>query len=116
MDLLPDDIRSSLPPLYAQDGAVDPIVYVKFFHPLVSWKWYALEGSKEGDDFIFFGWVYGDFSELGYFSLNELKSVNILGIGMQRDVDFKPTPLSEVKKLHEKPRRDDDPPIVVYII
>jgi|GEM_PF-248867 len=116
MELLPDEIRKKLPPLYAQEHEKDPMVYVKFFHPLSHWTWYATEGSSEDDDFIFFGWVYGDFPELGYFSLNELESVkDPLGLGIERDLHFTPKRLSEVKKLHtESPPRQPD--IVVYII
>ena len=116
MELFPEEVRNLLPPLYAQEHEKDPMVYVKFFHPLSYWTWYAYEGSPEGDDFIFFGWVYGDFPELGYFSLNELESVKgPLGIGIERDLYFSPTRLSEVKKRHpEYPSRE--PNIVVYMI
>jgi Protein of unknown function (DUF2958) len=110
MELLPDEIRKKLPPLYAQEHEKDPMVYVKFFHPMSYWTWYATEGSPEDDDFIFFGWVYGDFPELGYFSLNELESVkDPIGLGIERDLHFTPTRLSEVKKLHEAtPSRQPD--------
>jgi hypothetical protein len=37
-------------------------------------------------DFLFFGWVFGDFPELGYFSLNEMQAINVGGLGMERDV------------------------------
>src|SRR5712691_4553507 len=100
MELLPSEVREHLLPLYSQENEHDPLVYVKYFHPLSSWTWYATEGSPEGDDFIFFGWVYGDFPELGYFSLQELESVNVMGLGIERDLHFKPMPLSEVKQLH----------------
>ena len=63
--------------------------------------WYAIESSAEGDDFIFFGWVHSDFPELGYFSLNEMQDVQVMGLGIERDLHFTPTKLSEVKKLHE---------------
>lgn len=101
MKLLTQELRRQLPPLYSQEKEADPMVYAKFFHPLSSWTWYATEGSPEGDDFIFFGWVYGDVPELGYFSLNEMEGVKIMGLGIERDLHFQPTKLSEVKKLHE---------------
>ena len=38
-------------------------------------------------------------SELGYFSLNEIKSIKgTLGLSVERDLSFKPTKLSIVKK------------------
>jgi hypothetical protein len=39
--------------LYAQEGIDDPIVHVRHFTPDSNWYWYATEGSKEGDNFIF---------------------------------------------------------------
>ena len=101
MELLTQELREQLPPLYSQEHEQDPMVYAKFFHPLANWTWYATEGSPEGDDFIFFGWVYGDVPELGYFSLNEMEGVQVMGLGIERDEYFSPMKLSEVKKLHE---------------
>ena len=101
MELLTEELRQQLPPLYSQEHEQDPMVYAKFFHPLTDMTWYATEGSPEGDDFIFFGWVHSDFSELGYFSLNEMEGVQVMGLGIERDEHFAPMKLSEVKKLHE---------------
>ena len=100
-ELLPQEVRDQLPALYSQEHVEDPIVYCKFFHPLSDWTWYATEGSQEGDDFIFFGWVVGFEKELGYFSLNELASVRTRGLPVERDVAFVPTPLSKVKQWHK---------------
>ncbi len=101
MELLTAELRKKLPPLYSQEHEQDPMVYVKFFHPNSHWTWYATEGSPQDGDFILFGWVYGDFPELGYFSLSELEVFkDPLGIGIERDEHFTPMKLSEVKKLH----------------
>ena len=97
--LMSDEIRERLPALYATDGQKDPIVQVKFFSTFSSWTWYAIE--FDGDD-TFFGLVYGHEAELGYFSLAELAA----GRGrtqVERDLYFKPTPLSEVRRLHRRP-------------
>lgn len=113
MKLLPDSFKKTLPPLYSQEREADPMVYAKFFHPLSSQRWYVTEGScvdedgyydtgKEKVDFLFFGWVYSDFPEMGYFSLSEMEEVNVLGLGIERDLHFKPMRLSVVKKLHEE--------------
>jgi hypothetical protein len=126
MELLTQELRKQLPPLYSQENEQDPMVICKFFHPLSPWTWYAYEGSpvdengyydtdKEKVDFVFFGWVYGDYPELGYFSLSELESVTVMGLGIERDLHFTPMRLSEVKKLHpETPPAQ--PPITLYII
>jgi hypothetical protein len=109
MELLPQELRQRLPPLYSQEHEPDPMVICKFFHPLSHWTWYAIEGSpvdadgycdtaKEKVDFLFFGWVDGDYPELGYFRLSELESVTVMGLGIERDLHFTPRPLSAVKK------------------
>jgi hypothetical protein len=87
MQLLPQESREGLPPLYSQEGEADPIAHVKFFTPDAGWTWYATEGSPEGDDFIFFGYVIGLESEWGTFSLSELQSVRgTLGLPVERDL------------------------------
>jgi len=104
MKLLTKEIRSKLPGLGAQEGKGDEaIAYVKFFTPYSSWTWYATEGEpvldqNEETDFMFFGLVFGFEKEIGYFSLKELKSVRgPLGLGIERDLFFKPKPLKECK-------------------
>src|SRR5437588_4254907 len=102
MELFPEEVRKQLPALYSQEHEPDPMVMCKFFHPLSTMTWYAIEGSPEGDDFIFFGWVHSDSPELGYFSLNEMESVKVMGLGIERDLHFTPMKLSEVKRLHSR--------------
>ncbi|MEH2297567.1 MAG: DUF2958 domain-containing protein [Nostoc sp.] len=96
MKLLPADIRALLPALYAQSECSDAIVYVKFFNPNSDWTWYVTE--FDGED-LFFGLVQGFEEELGYFSLSELQEYRgALGIGIERDLHFKPTPLSQLRR------------------
>ena len=127
MELLPEEVRKQLPPLYSQEHVADPMVICKFFHPLSHWTWYAYEGSpvdadgyydtdKEKVDFLFFGWVYGDFPELGYFSLSEMQAVQVMGLGIERDEHFTPKKLSEVKKLHPATPPTQPPTLTIYII
>src|SRR5947209_15928436 len=113
MKLLTKELPAELPHLYSQEErGLEGRAIVKFFTPDSNWTWYAIEGSlvdedgyydtdKEKVDFLFFGWVYSDFSELGYFSLNEMEQINVGGLGMERDLHFTSTKLSEVKKLHQ---------------
>jgi Protein of unknown function (DUF2958) len=107
--LLTEELKKQLPPLYSQENVSDPMVICKFFHPLSSLTWYAIEGSpvdedgfydtnKEKVDFLFFGWVHADFSEMGYFSLNEMEQTIVGGLGIERDLHFIPKRLSAVKK------------------
>lgn len=96
MELLNPELRAELPKLYSQDGNHNPMVYAKFFFPAGNWTWYVTEGEKDGDDFRFFGYVIGHEREWGYFSLNELKSINISGLTVERDLYFEADSLDAV--------------------
>lgn len=97
MQLLPNEIRATLPPLYSTEKEGDnAIVRVKFFTPSSIWTWYATEW--DGED-IFFGLVVGFETELGYFSLSELES---LGPIIERDLYFRPKSLKEVKEYEQQ--------------
>lgn len=116
MKLLTTDLRQILPPLYTQEKTDDPVVYIKFFTPDNSWTWYATEGSyidrhgtameywdpqrsslADAVDFLFFGYVMGQFNEWGYFTLSELDSARgPLGLPIERDLYFQPGPFSQV--------------------
>ncbi|MBD1876957.1 DUF2958 domain-containing protein [Nodosilinea sp. FACHB-131] len=94
MQLLTEEIRQRLPQLYSQENVEDPIAQVKFFHPLSNWTWYATEFDGEDQ---FFGLVQGLDEELGYFSLSEMQSIKVGGLGIERDLHFTPTPLSKLR-------------------
>lgn len=97
MVLIPKEIRDTIPKLYETEDQKDPLVYCKLF--LDGWTWLILEMSI--DDDVCFGYVISPFcnGELGYFSLAEIKEVKgILDIGAERDLHFKPQPLSQLKK------------------
>jgi hypothetical protein len=61
--------------------------------------------TKEKVDFLFFGLVDGFVPELGYFSLNELKTAKeglrgLQALPIERDVWFREQRLSEVRRRH----------------
>lgn len=95
MKLLTKEILKTLPALYSNENNPDPMVRVKFFHPMSNWTWYGIE--YDGKD-LFYGLVDGFEKELGYFSLFELQSVKVHGLGVERDMYFTPKPLSEIMK------------------
>lgn len=100
MQLLTDELRASLPALYAQENEQDPMVYAKFFTPWTGWTWYVTEGQPEGEYFIFFGYVIGYEKEWGYFSLNDLESVRGPGgLTIERDLYFTPKRKSEINEI-----------------
>jgi hypothetical protein len=95
MKLLTKALLRKLPELRAQESkGLGAIAHVKFFTPDAHWTWYATE--YDGDD-TFFGFVKGDFPEMGYFSLSELQQIRgCLGLPVERDRFFEPTPLQEL--------------------
>ena len=96
MELIPQEIKELIPKLYETEEQNDPIAYVKLF--LDGWTWYITELSIDNN--ICFGYVISPFeSELGYFSLNEIKSIRgSLGLSVERDISFKPTALAIIRK------------------
>ena len=97
-ELLPAEVREQIPKLYSQEkiDTKEKQVYLKFFFPAGNWTWFVTEGEQEDEDFIFFGFVVGDFDEWGYFSLNELESIDFRGLKVERDLHFKPGKFSDV--------------------
>jgi hypothetical protein len=96
MQLVIEALKKQLPPLYATEKDEDPMVWCKFFYPFFAWTWYAIE--FDGDD-LFFGFVDGDYPELGYFSLSELtKTPDKMGRPIERAMDFQPCRLSALRR------------------
>jgi len=96
MLMLTAENRKDLPKLGSTEKQHNPTVWVKFFCPWSNWTWYATE--YDGED-TFFGLVVGFETELGYFSLAEIQEVTgPLGLKIERDIYFKPKPLSEITK------------------
>ena len=81
----------------------DPVIIAHYFHPFSNWDWYAVEYDPEKR--LFFGLVSGHEVELGYFSLDELESVKVRGLGIERDLYWTEKPLSEVKRKALERRR-----------
>lgn len=93
MELIPEEIATTLPELYATENVVDPVAVVKLFHAPSGWRWYVCEYSKE--DKLCFGLVIGFEREKGYFSIEELEEIRPFPV--ERDLFWRPRPLSEVK-------------------
>ncbi len=121
MKLLTKEIEKRLPRLYSQENVSDPVVHAKFFTPDSSWTWFVTEASEEPNappvlsgtlravqshpEVLFFGYVIGLEKEWGYFTLSELmKYRSRFGLGIERDMYFKPGPFSEVLVRYNKER------------
>ena len=96
MKLLTKENLKNLPALGSTDGQGDQaIVQVKFFTPWTNWTWYATEYDPETR--VFFGLVDGFEKEVGYFSLDELESINgPFGLKIERDRGFQGVTLYDV--------------------
>ena len=114
--LLSENDLVLIPKIYSQEEVADPLVYAHFF--VAGWNWYVTE--FDGDD-EFFGLVSGHELELGYFSLSKLETLRVsqkviacddpadggyrtfsIEVGVSRTSDWKPTPLSVVRKRHAR--------------
>jgi hypothetical protein len=96
MKLLTKELETKLPALYENEEiGLDALAVVKFFNPVGAWTWYASEYDPK--EKIFFGLVDGFEKELGYFSLEELESLELpMGLKIERDLYFNPTPLKDL--------------------
>lgn len=112
MQLMTDELRRNLPPLYGTEHLPEAVAQVKYFTPWTNWTWYAVE--FDGED-VLFGLVEGFEREWGYFSLMELESIKGPGgLRIERDIFFEPRPLGkrgrtdEVCLLHSQEEVDHD--------
>ena len=104
LKLVPREVAATVPPLMSQDGkGMDATVHVKLFNPCGSQTWWITElDPKTGEAF---GYVTGMIEdEWGSVSLHEIAAVRgPLGIGIERDLHFKPKTLREALAAHGIP-------------
>ena len=105
MDLLPEELRKTLPPLYSQESSGAPVVHVKFFAPDAGWTWLITEGSEQDDgDWLLFGYVIGLEEEWGYSLLSEIAGIRgPLRLPVVRDLWFQPCPIDDVLRRERPP-------------
>jgi hypothetical protein len=102
-DYLPEWM--TVPGLYQTEGRDDPPAVIKLFTPDSSWTWYVVE--SDGD--TCFGLVAGMETELGYFTLSEMRGVTgPLGLQIERDLWFRPVPVTRLAEY--RARWGDDGP------
>jgi len=93
MDLMTPELRSAIQkfPFFSQEGrGYKSTVLVKFFFPNGRYTFFVTELQPAGDDVHFFGFCVSPFGsdcdEWGYTSLSELRSVQIGGLTIERDL------------------------------
>ncbi len=89
-NLMPIKIECQIPKLYKQENTAkhNQIAYVRYFHPLSTYTAYFLEYNPKEQLAFGIAAVDGKSWEYGYFSLQELEEVNIMGLRMERDISF----------------------------
>lgn len=96
-NLIPKELINSIPKLYETQRSLNPICHIKLFTPDSVFTWFIIELSMDED--TCYGFVKAFESELGYFSLSEIESIKgPLGLKVERDISFKPTALSIIRK------------------
>jgi len=97
LTLLPKELEKQLPTLEEMDKQDDPMCLVKIFNPCGAGTWWVAAKDEDNPD-ILFGVAEIFERELGSFSLSELKSVRVppFGLPLERDLYYKPRPLSDV--------------------
>jgi hypothetical protein len=104
MKLITKEMEKLIPKLGDQELVKDPIAFVKLFNPLGPGYWFIMEYDPETQ--IAFGYVsiFGDWNDkLGDFSVDGLEQIRLpLGMSIERDLHFKPTRLSEIKKEYTR--------------
>ncbi len=97
------DELQKLPSLYSTEHVpvAQKLIHMHFF--LGGCDWYMAEYSTA--DRLFFGYAIlnGDLdnSEWGYSSLDEMRSVNVRGFEIDRDLHWQVRPAGEVDKIRE---------------
>ena len=91
----------AVPKLYSLKNHPNPTLSVKLFALGTNWTWYVLEYNPDED--LCFGLVEGFETELGYFSLAELRELKIGTIPrVERDLFFAPIPIRELSVYQAK--------------
>ena len=97
--LMTEKLRKSIPSLYSGENIPikNQVVHAKFF--INNSTWWILEYSEQKK--IFFGFVDILELELGYISEEELLSININGLKVERDLYFTAKKVSEIVELKD---------------
>jgi hypothetical protein len=88
MKLMTAELEKRFAEVGSQVDVKDPVILAKFFNPVGSGTWYAIEYDPAMKSFFGYVSIFGDWNdEWGYFSLSELESYRgPLGLGIERDL------------------------------
>ena len=100
-ELMTKELGDTIPILYANEHIAnydEVLAVVKLFSPYSGWTWYVTEWQAETG--LCFGLVEGFEVELGYFSLDELAEVTVLGgvPAVERDLYWQPKTIGAIRR------------------
>jgi hypothetical protein len=89
-------LKSRFEELGSQNNTDNPIIVAKYFNPMGSATWYAIEYIPEQE--VCYGYVTGmAYDEFGYFSIQELQAIRLpLGLKIERDLYFEETSFKDL--------------------
>jgi hypothetical protein len=103
--VIPPKVLANIPALYSGDEIPleDKVALARVFSPIMSWSWYCFEAGTESRACLYFGYVFGDFPEMGYFAEEEWQDANGRYPGsIEFDFTFEPRPFSAVQAFHRR--------------
>lgn len=103
-ELIPSKLTERIPELYATDDGNpvgDKTAYLRFFFPMGAYTSYVLEHDPKTGDLFTLATMDGRDWELGYASLEEIQSIEIGGLKVERDLYFKPAQLKNIQELKD---------------
>lgn len=88
MNLLTDELKLKFEEDINGDHPLseDAIVLAHYFNPNGSGDWLITKGTKDGDDYLLFGYMKITFGEFGYVLLSELQALIETGILIERNL------------------------------
>ncbi len=103
-DLIPQNLIGKLPKLYDKDDGKpigDKTAQLRFFFPMGAYTAYVLEHEPKTGELFTLTTMDGRDWELGYASLDEIRSIRIGGLKVERDLYFNPTQLKNIPELND---------------
>lgn len=103
--LILKSVEAKLEEQYNDNEERDPVALVKIFNPAGGQTWYVF--GWDGCDTLYNLLHQPGGDSLGYASLNEMRSLRVMGgmLGLERDLHWKPMRLSEIREKLESGQR-----------
>jgi len=113
MELIPKDIQATLPSFAAVDSAPDLVAVVKLFRPFSRYAFFVVGGQREANgDLCLLGFFRSPigpaYDQFDFVLLSDLeRAQEPLGLGIERELDFQPSPISKLLMEIDSPNSSD---------